>query len=404
MSHIYHDYDLLSQIGNGTFSSVYKAKRKSDGLFVAIKIIEIQNENDISLVSNEANILKSITGGHPTIPRLYDAFADGPFYFIVMEYFDGYITLLDWTNSYVPLIFQTDYQEEEIQDIVEMRESDINEIFAQIISGINYLHSKYVIHRDLKMENIMVNPNTKSIKIIDFGFSKQTEKLQWSTICGSFEYMAPEILQDILKRGTLTDPNEIVTMYNIQSEVWSLGIILYGMIYCRLPFFHANKLKLVNMIIHADISFNPENVIINENLKNLLLCMLDKDPSSRIIFEKVLQHPFFRQNYNHAHSNNQISSQPESNLLLAHTHYHSYCSDLKINKKDLMKEEMNDNDNNKSPNIRLSPLSLRMSDILSSSNDSLPMAFKLTSRRRARKLPQYRKKLPTGVIIATPKI
>lgn len=95
----------------------------------------------------------------------------------------------------------------------------------------------------------------------------------WSTISGSFEYLAPEILRDIVK---ITSENktqeEVQTAYNTQSEIWSLGIILYGLVYCKLPFFHHNQIKLIKP------SFVPENVIYKPILKSLLVSMLEKDP------------------------------------------------------------------------------------------------------------------------------
>lgn len=289
MRRISHEYDLLYQVGSGSFSSVHKAKRKSDNLIVAIKIFEAQTKSDVNLIVTEGKILKYLMGGHPTIPKIYDFFNEGALFFIIMEYLDGYITLLDWVNQYYSLIYNPKSNKDEFELQIKTREKDICYIYYQIILSINYMYQKYVVHRDLKLENIMINPKTKEIKIIDFGFSIITQTMTWSTICGSFEYLAPEILETLVKKAD----KQRVSNFTIQSEVWSLGIILYGMIYCRLPFEHENKLDLINLVLNSEISYDPLNVINNQNLKSLLLSMLDKNPYTRINFSQILNHPLF---------------------------------------------------------------------------------------------------------------
>lgn len=405
MSILYQDYDLLSQIGNGSSSSVYKARRKADDVEVAIKVVEVKCENDLFFIKNEERILKTIMGGHPAIPILYDIFSEGPFYFIVMEYLEDYIALLDWTNSYVPLIFESDYESEKIQELIKIRESEITEIFANIISAIKYLHSKSVIHRDLKLENIMINPNTKSIKIIDYGFSIISDNMNWSTICGSFEYLSPEILQDIIKHNNRQDQDIVYSKYSIQSEVWSIGVILYGMIFCRLPFYHQSKIKLFNLILNADLSLSPESVIINDNLKNLLLSMLDKNPQDRIEFDKISQHPFIEKFF--ISSNEPVlqdSQVYEENLQLVSCHDYCCHSESLINKNIPIEEELHLKDNIPNQSFHLSPLTLKKVDFMFSSNDSLPLSYRMNNRPKGRRLPQYKKRLPPGATIKKPKM
>lgn len=405
MSILYQDYEIISQIGNGSFSSVYKARRKVDDVEVAIKVVEVKCENDLFFIKNEEKILKTIMGGHPSIPILYDIFSEGPFYFIIMEYLEDYIALLDWTNSYVPLIFESDYESEKIQELIKIRESDITEIFANIISAIKYLHSKSVIHRDLKLENIMINPNTKSIKIIDYGFSIISDNMNWSTICGSFEYLSPEILQDIIKHNNRQDQDIVYSKYSIQSEVWSIGVILYGMIFCRLPFYHQSKIKLFNLILNADISLSPESVIIDENLKNLLLLMLDKNPQNRIEFDKISQHPFLEKFFISLNEPALQDSQTfEENLALVSCVDHCCHSESLLNKNIPIDEELHLKDNIPNQSFHLSPLALKKVDFMFSSNDSLPLSYRMSNRPKGRRLPQYKKRLPPGVTIKKPKM
>lgn len=291
MSQITRDYDIINQIGAGTFSAVYKAKRKSDGLIVAIKMIEVQSREEISLIYNEVEVLKHLMGGHPSIPETYDFFSEGPVFFLIMEYLDDFITLLEWTNTYAPILFYGTQNGDDIQGLVKTREEYISIILKKILSSLNFLHSKRVVHRDLKLENIMINPKNFSIKLIDFGFSVISESMVWTTICGSFEYMAPEILRDLIRNSNSKEEDSTMP-YSLQSEVWPLGVILYGLIFCRLPFVHQNRIKLINLVLNSEPSFYPENAICDPNLRNLVLEMLQKDPSNRISFSQISRHPF----------------------------------------------------------------------------------------------------------------
>ena len=141
----------------------------------------------------------------------------------------------------------------------------------------------------------MINPKTKAIKIVDFGLSVISKSMSWSNICGSLEYMAPEIIQDIIKdqNGNFYQKTES-SLYTTHSEVWSLGIILYGMIYCRLPFYNSRKFRLITLISNTNVPYEPEELITNQNMKNLLKSMLTKDPNERINFKQVLNHPFLK--------------------------------------------------------------------------------------------------------------
>lgn len=261
-------------------------------MIVAIKILESRSEKERNSIIKEANILKYLEGGHPSIPMIYDFFNSGALFFIIMEYLDGFVTLLDWINSISLNASEIDYQLH-----YKKREEQIKNIFIQIVSTVKYLYHKSIIHRDLKLENVMFNEKTMKIKIIDFGLAIYSLDLNWTTICGSLEYLAPEIIQDIVNcHNGKINPSDNNLLYSTDSEVWSIGIILYGIIYCKLPFYNKNKLKSIDLILHTDISYEPENAIYNANLKNLLKMMLIKDPHARINFVQVCKHPFFAQN------------------------------------------------------------------------------------------------------------
>lgn len=398
MRRITQEYELLCKVGAGTFSSVHKARRKSDDLIVAVKIIEAKSENDVNLIVMEGKVLKYLMGGYPTIPKIYDFFNEGALFFIIMEYLDGYITLLDWANQYFSLIYNQKSNKDEFELLIKTREKDICYIFEQIISSINYMYQKYVIHRDLKLENIMINLKTKEIKIIDFGFSIITQTMSWSTICGSYEYLAPEILETVVK---LSDETYNFTKFSIQSEVWSLGIILYGMIYCRLPFNHKNKLELINLVLNSEISFEPINVISNQNLKSLLLSMLDKNPYTRISFSQILTHPLFANKYIFGNCSNYKSYMNGINKLAQETNANHDSLKESVNIKNPQLNNHPNKSNLLNINYQKRKVNVKNSSSLNLFFNNLSVSSKLNEAHKNRKFWNFHNQNP---IIIPPKV
>ena len=294
MHRITTDYDLLKITGRGTFSEVFEGKRKIDGKIVAIKVIKCQNEIHDKIIMKEINIMKLVSGGHPSIPRLYDHFKEGQFYYIIMEYLDGYVTLLDWINelgqSTTYNCYAIQSNSHEMTEDLFYREKSIASIFVQIASCVAYLHSLHIFHRDLKLENIMINPITKNVKIIDFGLATHSDNMKWETICGSFEYLAPEIIQDVKNLNKAHS-------FTFQSEIWTLGVILYSMTYYKLPFYSQNIFDMFKSIIYLSLQLDEEELFASEELKDLILQMLSKDPVERPYFEQIFAHPFLNEEY-----------------------------------------------------------------------------------------------------------
>lgn len=389
MSRIFQEYDFVQQIGQGTFSTVYKANRKIDGLVVAIKVREIKNEEDEIMIVQEGNILKSIMGGHPTIPYLLDILKEDLFFFIIMEYLEGYITLLDWINSNTPINILCSNNRENTDDIIKKREGDIAKIFSQIISGVDYIHQMSVVHRDLKMENIMINPENLNVKIIDFGFSKITKSLKWTTICGSFEYMAPEILQSFLEVESQQLPqNKKFQNLTIQSEVWALGIILFGMTYQRLPFYHQNRIQLFNLILKSEVPIRSGNPYVSDNLENLILKMLQKDPYKRINILQIFRHPFIEDAFK------QYTTSISRSMLLfqnMHSDPEIYNENDIFSDSEVVETEREINNANTSRKfIRVSRNNPVMASVTSSQNN-LPIAYRI--RRNSKPMCSCKKRI-----------
>jgi serine/threonine protein kinase len=189
-------------------------------------------------VISEINILQQMN--HMNIIQLYDYKCDGDYIFLIMEYCTE--DLQKWMQVYHSL-------------------EEKKEMIIQITNGISYLHGKGILHRDIKPENILIQ--NKVIKICDFGFSViMKEQVQlFQTICGTPLYMSPEIM--------------FLKPYSISSEIWSLGILFYTLIYQIHPFGELANMNDYRSKIKNPISFEP-----NE-LSDILKHMLEYQPEQR---------------------------------------------------------------------------------------------------------------------------
>lgn len=255
----WNDYNIDRKfIGKGTFAKVYRGVNKITNQEVAIKKISFEELPDKikSRTLIEINILKSLE--HENIIKFYDYKFENNNLFIITEYCNQG-NLSNWLNKH-------------------KSSDEIFDKFKQIVEGINYLHSNKIVHRDIKPQNILLH-NSK-IKICDFGFSQTlTEEISMlKTICGTPIYMSPEVLN--------------MCHYNIKSEIWSLGILLYQIFfnvhpYGKLSSIPEYKIKLCKQPIFNKIKiFN--NQLVNNIFNDLLYKMLSFNPDLRPSSEQVL--------------------------------------------------------------------------------------------------------------------
>uniref|UniRef100_A0A665TN33 non-specific serine/threonine protein kinase n=1 Tax=Echeneis naucrates TaxID=173247 RepID=A0A665TN33_ECHNA len=153
---------------------------------------------------------------------------------------------------------------------------------AEIVSALEYLHSRDVVYRDLKLENLMLDKDGH-IKITDFGLCKEgiTPDATMKTFCGTPEYLAPEVLED----------ND----YGRAVDWWGLGVVMYEMMCGRLPFYNQDHERLFELILMEEIRF-PKNL--SPEAKSLLAGLLKKDPKQRLgggtnDAKEVMGHKFF---------------------------------------------------------------------------------------------------------------
>ena len=257
----------LITIGEGAYGKVFLAKHKKSEKKYAIKVI---NKEKIKLKNQKLDsIYKEITihGSliHPNIIRLYSYSEDEKNFYFIMEYAEN--------GTLYNLIKFRRLNEEETFDY-----------FIQVISSIYFLHNNNLIHRDLKPENLLLNLDNK-IKLCDFGICTDTSFGLRETFCGTFDYMAPELINNI--------------PYNQSIDIWSLGILLYEMLHGYPPFKSINKDKKFNFEeLRKNVNKEDFEIDMNLNLSveciDLIYQLLDNDSNQRIKIDEILFHPWIK--------------------------------------------------------------------------------------------------------------
>lgn len=276
------NYLLLQTLGEGEFGKVKLGVHKEWGEEVAVKLIKrdkvgtsdgqlqitgpSKDPAKMSKVEKEIRVLKDVR--HPNIVRLYEVIESDRYIGIVLEYASG--------GELFDHILAHKY----------LKDRDACRLFAQLISGVSYLHQKKIVHRDLKLENLLLDRN-RNVIITDFGFANNFENKNddlMATSCGSPCYAAPElVVQDGLYAGSAVD-------------VWSCGVILYAMLAGYLPFDDDpanpdgdNINLLYKYIMATPLSF-PD--YIGPQPRDLLCRMLVPDPLKRTTLAGVMAHPW----------------------------------------------------------------------------------------------------------------
>ena len=258
------DFDKLTTVGVGSYGRVRLCKQKKTGNVYVMKILkknEIIKQKQVDHVYSEFNILSMLK--HPFIVQLIGFNFDDPKYiYFILDYVQGgeLFTLLR-TKGTFPVPQAKFY-------------------IAHIITIFEYLHSKNIVYRDLKPENILINKNGY-LKLTDFGFAKILENEKTYTLCGTPEYLAPEI---ILNKG-----------HGKAVDWWTLGILLYEMLVGIDPFSDDDPMKTYQKILKGKINF-PKNI--NKDAKSLIKHLLTQDTTKRFGCLKngvkdILNHRFF---------------------------------------------------------------------------------------------------------------
>ena len=268
-------YKILSNIGQGSYGNVYLAMNIYTNEKVAIKkIYKTTDEESESEIINEIEILKKLN--HPDIVKVLEFYKTEQAYYIVSEYCSG------------GELFQ--------KAETHLSETQIAVIFKQILSGISYLHSNNIVHRDLKLENILISDTEYvsltgeeylDIKIIDFGNAEHYDKnFSTKSLVGSSYYIAPEIFKKNCGK---------------ESDLWSAGVILYMLIVGHPPFYGDSEKKILLSVKKGiyDKNYSRWKNASNE-VKDLIEKLLISDPRKRLSAKDALNHDWFKKNQSNA--------------------------------------------------------------------------------------------------------
>ena len=261
-------YKPIKILGSGSYGSVYEAESIIFQNSVAMKIIN-KSDNDLSEeeILNEINILKKLS--HPNIVKIYEFYITKAHYYIVTEF----------------------CKEGELFSYIKNKYSErqLAVLFYQVFSGLWYLHDNKILHRDIKLENIMISSKEKDqetneelfwIKIIDFGTAKIFDKnKKEKDVVGSSYYIAPEVLKQ---------------NYNEKCDTWSVGVILYMTLVGRAPFDGKDDDDIIYKISTANYnSKEPKLLAHSEEVRDLVSKLLKKDINKRLSAKEALEHPWF---------------------------------------------------------------------------------------------------------------
>jgi len=270
-------------IGKGSFAQVYKGFDIETDKMVAIKIIDISELDDKlrSRSKDEITLLQKLD--HPNIIKLFDFIETEEVWYVVLEY-SGEGDLYELLKKKYNIL-----EEEEAQGYI-----------SQLAQGLKYLRQKNISHRDLKPHNILLKEGV--IKIIDFNFARTLEDNDMAmTLCGSPLYMAPEILGR--------------NNYTSKSDLWSVGIILYEMVYGINPFKDiTNVLDLCSVIKTRKIGFDHFGISVSDECIDIMKGLLRKDPVYRIGWNAFFEHEWILNNPSQYHVRKNL-----------HSHSHSHC-------------------------------------------------------------------------------
>jgi serine/threonine protein kinase len=242
-----NDLQFMQIIGTGMYSKVYLVQHIATKEYYALKVIPKQNEARTKWkirMRSEMEVMRSLS--HPFIVKMVHNFEDEDNVYVLMEYAAG-----------GELFFH-------LRNRGRFDEATARYYAAEVVMAIEHLHSHGIIFRDLKLENLVLSP-TGHIKLTDFGFAKCLEDSRAYTLCGTPEYLAPEII-----RGT---------GYAWGVDWWALGVLIFEMLAGFSPFYSDSPLEIYKNILSGRIPFPAT---ITGAAKDLLTGLLTRDPCKRL--------------------------------------------------------------------------------------------------------------------------
>jgi len=266
------DFEMMRLVGQGAFGKVFQVRHKKSGVIYALKVMrkaKIHEAEHVDYVKSERDVLTSVT--HPYIVALRFSFQTPSKLYLVLDFLNGGHLFF---NLYREGVFS--------EDVARLYS-------AEIVSAIDYLHTKKIMHRDLKPENVLLDAEGH-IRLTDFGLAKEYARSsdggaadRSNSFIGTMEYMAPEIINGL--------------GHDMRVDWWSTGILLYEMLCGLPPFRNKSRSALQREIIGGKIKY-PK--FLSSNALSLLKGLLTRDPTKRLGCgpdggEAIKRHPFFKQ-------------------------------------------------------------------------------------------------------------
>ncbi|KAK3098791.1 hypothetical protein FSP39_023156 [Pinctada imbricata] len=257
------NYRLVEVIGKGAFGTVWKGKHVLTRNEVAIKVVPkksiLQRDRAKRRFLSETQALKRLE--HNNIVKLLTWMETDKNFYLVMEFICG-----ESLKRY-------------LRKRGRISEYECKTYIGQITQALKYMHDQDIVHRDIKLDNIVLEKGKDRVKIIDLGLSVNLSKVDNSRLCGSLHYMAPEVLDR--------------QAFSTAVDVWSLGVCLYHLVTGSHPFHHTSIRNMSNMYFHILRGFTLPNSL-TEECRDLLHNMLDMNPEDRISTENILIHAWLR--------------------------------------------------------------------------------------------------------------
>lgn len=276
-----NDFDIGKALGKGKFGNVYLAREKKSKFIVALKVLfkdAVRSSNNEHLIRREVEIQTHLR--HPNILRMYGYFHDEERVYLILEYAPkGKINLqIKFTNNYHFIFTGSCYKELKATENKRFDEERTATYIRQIADALNYCHSKKVIHRDIKPENLLVGSKGE-VKLADFGWSVHAPSSRRATVCGTLDYLPPEMVQG--------------KMHTEKVDLWSLGVLCYEFLVGKPPFESTNYDQTYKRISKAIFTFPS---FVSEGAQDFIRKLLVVDPHSRLELPSVLTHPWILQN------------------------------------------------------------------------------------------------------------
>ena len=287
---IIEDLTLIKSVGKGSFGEVFLTSKKGTDQMFAVKKVSkslVLQEKVKKYFNNEIYILKNVN--HPNIIKLYEIKQTLNNFYLVFDLCNGG-GLSNCLEKYMKL-----NKKPFPQDIAQS-------IIRQLVSGLQYLHHNKILHRDLKLDNVLLHFNTEEdknnfnllkaqVKIIDFGFARYLENDSLAqSVLGSPINMDPQILAKMRKIE-----NNQSFGYDQKADIWSLGTICYEMLIGVPPFDATSYEELISKIQKGNYQI-PKNLKLSKEAISFINGMLQHNPQKRLSIDELANHNFLLKN------------------------------------------------------------------------------------------------------------